>query len=342
MSEVEAWLDAMPGETRGVVARDGRFERLLIHRDSDPAEHRLGSRLVGRVDRVDPGLAAAFVDLGGPDPLGFLALRGPRRPGVGDIIEIEVVAEPRGEKGPALSLIGHAEGRPRLLAPGPSVAEWLARWAPDVTPTTGASAIRASWDAEEAALAPHEDFADVGINLAVERTRALVAVDVDHRGGPIRRGKAETNRFALTQAARIIRLKSWGGLVVVDLVGGGHDGAALTQAAKAAFQADGDVVVGPVSRLGLLQLAIPWRMRPVEETLYDGSRGRTVETRALAVVRALRHAALSDTATPRFTARCCPEEAAIARDLAQRVGPRVQVLADPAIAPGRALIGSDA
>ena len=34
---VEVFLDEQPGETRGVIAREGRFEHLLIQREADPA-----------------------------------------------------------------------------------------------------------------------------------------------------------------------------------------------------------------------------------------------------------------------------------------------------------------
>ena len=83
MSEFEVFLDDTPGEMRGVVARDGRFDRLLIQRESDLPQHRLGARSVGRVTAVDGGLRGAFVDLGAPEPFGFLPLRKGERVAVG-------------------------------------------------------------------------------------------------------------------------------------------------------------------------------------------------------------------------------------------------------------------
>ena len=61
MSAVEVFLDETPGETRGVVLRDGRFTHLLIQREDDPAETRLGARSIGRVVEINPGLRGAFV-----------------------------------------------------------------------------------------------------------------------------------------------------------------------------------------------------------------------------------------------------------------------------------------
>src|SRR5690606_3316282 len=101
-------------------------------------------------------------------------------------------------------------------------------------------------------------------------TRALVAVDIDHAAAPGRDGrrdKGRANLEGLAQAARLIRLKGWGGLVAIDLVGTGHDGAALLAAARAAFGTEPGIVLGPVNRFGVMMLSLPWRTTPIEERL---------------------------------------------------------------------------
>lgn len=337
MSEFEIFLDETPGEVRGVVVREGRFERLLIQRESDRPQHRLGAGSIGRVAAVDPGLKGAFVDLGAPEPFGFLPLRKSDRTAVGQKVEVEVSAEPREHKGPTLRRVGAGEGEPRLLRPGPTVAEQLAGLIPGGEVRTGAAAIRAGLEAEEEALAPGGLFAHLGVRLAVERTLALIAVDIDHAAGPGREGrrdKRRANRDGLAQAARLIRLKGWGGLVAVDLVGTGHDGAAMLAAAKAAFGTDPEIAFGPVNRFGVLMLSLPWRTTPVEERL-NGPDGRpTVETRAIDAVRRLRLALAGNTAAPYLTLRCPPVVAAMAETLAARLGPRARVKADPALPDG--------
>lgn len=320
-----------------MVVRDGRFDRLLIQGESDVAQHGLGARSIGRVAAVDVGLKGAFVDLGAGEPFGFLPLRKGERLAVGGKVEVEVSAEPREHKGPALRLVGAGVGEPLLLRPAPTVAETLAALAPGVEPRTGAAAIRAAIEAEEEALAPGGLFAHLGVRLAVERTRALVAVDIDHAAAPGRDGrrdKGRANRDGLMQAARMIRLKGWGGLVAVDLVGAGHDGAAMLAAAKAAFGSDPEIAWGPVNRFGVLMLSLPWRTTPVEERLLgpDGRPG--LESRAIDAVRRLRLALAEDTAAPWLTARCPPAVAAAAGPLAARLGPRARVRADSALSYG--------
>lgn len=340
MSGVEAFLDDTPGEVRGVIVREGRFEHLLIQREDDVAEHRLGARCLGRIAEVHAGLKGGFVDLGPVAP-GFLPFRGQDRLAVGQKVEVEVSAEPREGKGPTLRLIGSGEGVPRLLAPGPTVAETLALLAPGVEPVGGLGAIEAGRQAEEEAGGSGQRFADTGLDLMVQRTRALIAVDLDLSPSPGvsfgAQARTRANRQGILAAARLLRLKRWGGLVAIDLIGTGQDGDAVVAAAKQAFGDDPDVVFGPVSRFGLLQLALPWRRTPLEEVL-NGSQGRRPEQRAQDVVRSLRAALLADTTTARVTARAAPPEAALAAPLVAQLGPRAHLVADPAVGPGAFLI----
>lgn len=339
MSAVEVFLDEAPGETRGIIRRDDRFTHLLIEREDDDPRLRLGARSVGRVVEAPQGLKGAFVELGGEPPWAFLPLKGNERAVVGEKIEVEVTAEPRERKGPTVRRIGPGQGAPRLLSPGPSVRETLAALAPGVTPRIGLEAIQASWDAEEEAGFPGELFTDTGLDLMVERTRAMLTVDLDLSAAPgvSLGGKARerANRQGLKAAARIIGLKRWGGLTAVDLIGVGHDGEAVTAAARAAFGADPEVVYGPVNRFGVLQLVLPWRRTPIEEVFRGHDGRRRVEHRAQDVIRSLRHALLSDPGAPRVIYRCAPDEAALAAPLAARLGPRAGVVGDSAVGPGQ-------
>lgn len=339
--DLEVFLDEAPGETRGVIVRDGRYDTLLIHRDGDAPAQRLGARSIGRVCDVDRSLNAAFVDLGGEGPLAFLPLGKGPAPREGQAVEVVVTAEPRERKGAALRLIGEGEGAPRLLSPGPSVAQTLATLAAGAEFGTGAPAIRAALEAEEDALSDGGFYPEVGLDLAVQRTRALIAVDIDYAGPPGqdgRKGRAAANRVGLQHAARLIRLKAWGGLVAVDLVGAGHDANRISEEARAAFGADPEIAYGPLNRFGVLQLSLPWRRTPVDERLNSWDGRRTSETRALDIIRRLRLALLTDTTAPRIIARCDPGEAALAAPWVARLGPRAALIADPTVKPGQAQI----
>lgn len=334
--EIEVFLDETPGETRGLIARDGLFTHLFIDRDGDIAALKLGARSIGRVTEIDPGLKGAFVDLG-RGASGFLPLGKSHDLKQGQKIEVEVSAEPREAKAATLRRIGAGEGDPRLLKAGPTVAQTLAKLAPDVEVQTGVLAIEAVWEAEEEALSGGFVLTGAGLDLAIQRTRAMVTVDIDHAGKKAAGGARSANLLGLQHAARLIRLNRWGGLVAIDLVGAGQDGDALLKSARDAFGGDPEVVFGPLNRFGVLMLSLPWRRTPLDDILSVKGRP-TLETRAQAVVRRLRHAMLSNTSAPRLFARCTPQEAEIAAPLVAKLGPRAHLRADPEALPGRCTI----
>ncbi len=323
MTERRAYLDVGIGETRGVVTLDGRPERLLVARDGDVAAQALGAEVVARVRRLERQLGLAFVALGeGAD--GVLNLKPEMgRLTEGQAVAVEIRAEGRAGKGASLRLIGEAEGPPRLLAPAPDIASELASLAPRHPIVTGAAA-RAACDAAEAEALETVFVLPGGGTIAIERTRALVAVDVDvgdRPGAEAKRAARAANLAALATAARVLRLKGEGGLVVVDLAGRGHDGPALITAARAAFAPDNPgVALGPISRFGTLELTVPRRRRSLAERLLDVSGAPTALTLALRLVRAVER---ESAAAP--GARIA---AAAAADVMEAASPYLQALTD--------------
>lgn len=90
MSERTLFLDRGIGESRGVVMLDGAPERLLIEREGGDTRTRLGARHIGRVRKVEPAFASAFVDLGGVEAL--LSFKPNSRPVEGASLEVEFAA----------------------------------------------------------------------------------------------------------------------------------------------------------------------------------------------------------------------------------------------------------
>jgi Ribonuclease G/E len=339
MSARRLYLDRAPGESRGAVFLDDRPERLIIARTGDPPVQALGAAVVSRVRRIERAIASAFLDLGeGPEAV--LALTGPAaRLAEGAAIEVEITAEARAGKGALVRLVGLAEGPPRLLRPGPGLPERLAAAAPGVAIAEGREASEAADEAEAAALAIDHPLPGGG-SIAIEPTRALVAVDVDfgaRGGGDARRAARSLNRLAIEHAARLVRLKGLGGLVVIDLVGAGHDGEALAAAAKAAFAPDQPgVSIGPISRFGLMQIARPWRERPARDVLCGEDGRASPTTTALRLLRALEREGRADGGA-RLVGRCAPQAAAAASpyisELAGRIGARFEIRPDAGLAP---------
>jgi len=341
VSRREAFLDRGVGETRGVVLLDGRPERLMIEREGDSPALRLGARSVARVRSVEAAFASAFLDLpGGAEALLPLRPEAPR-PVRGAPVEIEIRAEARRGKLATAWLLGEAEGDPRLLAAGPGLEEELKALAKVEAVKTGAAAREAADEAEAEALEAFHALPGGG-SLAVEPTRALTAIDVDtgeRTGGDSKRVSRQANLAAIAAAARLLRLKGLGGLVVIDLAGRGHDGHAILAAVRAAFAADNPgVAIGPVSRFGTIELTIPRRRAPVLERLLDETGRLTPRSAALRLARMLEREGRANPGG-RLTARCAPAAAeafqALAPAATDRLGGRFTMEAQPGWAADR-------
>lgn len=289
------YLDRGFGETRGVVALNGRPHRLLIEREDDLACQRLGAVSVARIRKLDKALGFAFLHMAdGPD--GLLPLGGGSAGLVeGAALAVEVAAEARRDKpgmdkGVMLRLVELADGAPRMLRSAPDITERLRALEPAAALIEGRQATDACDQAQDEALAVGHDLPGGG-SISIESTRALTAIDVDlgaRSGGDARRAARQTNLAAIGEAARLLRLKGLGGLVVIDLVGKGHDGAAFAEAARKAFAPDGaGVGIGPISRFGLFELSLPRTGAPVADRLLDAQGQLSAETVAFAMLRAM-------------------------------------------------------
>jgi Ribonuclease G/E len=333
MSERRAWLDRGIGETRGVVTLDGRAERLLIRRDDDEPRLLLGARAVARVASLEPVLATAFLDLGGGVEA-ILPFKPDARPVRGQALEIEIRGEARRGKLAVARAVGPAEGEPRLLS-APDLLADLAALSHGATPKEGSEARHVADEAEVEALEILYPLPGGGL-IAIEPTRALTAVDVDlsdRKGADAKRVTRQANLAALGAAARLLRLKGLGGIVVIDLVGRGHDGVALMAAARAAFAPDNPgVAIGPVGRFGTMELSLPRRVQPLAERLLREDGALSDRTLAQRLIRRLEAEAASQPGA-RLRAVCTPavaEAAApLASRLAERIGARFTVDADP-------------
>lgn len=326
MSERRAYLYKGVGETVGVVTLDGRPERLFVAWPSDDPLDAEGARGVARVKKIEKAFAAAFVQLpGGQDVI--LPLR-PDMPRLieGGLVEIEIKTAAQRDKAAVARFVAEGTGEPRVLTQAPTVEELLRLHVRAGSPTTGDKALAAVEAAEVDVLATVFALPGGG-DIAVEKTRALVAVDVDlgaREASDSKRAARQANMAALSVAARVLRLKGLGGIVVVDLVGRGHDGQALTTAARNAFAPDNPGVgIGAISKFGTLELIVPRRAAPVQERLLTPEGGRSPRHVARCLARALEREGRADPGG-RLVGRCAPAVAkAFADDLDEGVAERL-------------------
>jgi len=333
MGQRHIYIDEGLTEIRGVVMLDRRPERLLIHRRHHDYPQ-LGARYRARVLKVERRAGLALLDLGA-NVTAALRLKADRpTPVQGQGLEVEIAIEPQGDKAAVARMIGVVDGDPGRLVDPPTVRERLLAFAPGATVTEGAQAREAADRAEDEALAIEHPLPGGG-SIALETTRALTAVDVDLGSGAGRdpkRAARDANLSAIGETARLMRLKALGGLVVIDLVGRGHDGPALTRCVQTAFGPDQPgVVIGPITKFGTLELALPRRLRPVCDILCDANGRLSADTLALRFARAIEREGRADPGG-RILARCAPEVAAAAGvyidSLKRALGARLDVIPD--------------
>lgn len=336
MADRHIYMDSSPGQTRGVIALGGRPERLLIDRFDCPYPQ-MGARYRARVVKLDKGLGLAALDLGA-GLSAALRLKPDRAPPTeGQALEVEISIEPQAEKDAVVRVLGPATGAPALLQGPVSMQERLLALAPEAAITTGFQARIVADEAEDEALAVEHRLPG-GASMAIEPTRALTAVDIDLGqavGRDPKRAARQANFDAIAHLARLLRLKALGGLVVIDLVGRGHDGTALTRAVQAAFAIDQPgLVIGPVTKFGTLELALPRRRKPLRDILCGPAGHLTAASLALRLLSALQSQAAAAPGA-RLVVRAAPEVVSAAGGpasaLAQIIGHRFELVSDPAL-----------
>lgn len=114
---LELLIDDSPGELRAALREAGRLVELIIERAGH--ESIVGNVYLGRIERVLPGLDAAFVDIG-LERSGFLAriegLDGARL-AEGARVLVQATKDGAGDKGPALTMRIALAGRHLVYAP---------------------------------------------------------------------------------------------------------------------------------------------------------------------------------------------------------------------------------
>ena len=325
------YLDTSVGERRGVVTLNDQPERLIIERDSDTSRLLAGAVLAARIIRVEKGLGIAFLQ--SPDGEDLIVSRAALPEGVseGKVLAVQVLSPSRRGKGANAKVLSTDSGPPRWIGDAPDLRQRLQGYAPGAGIETGRDA-REMADEAMAEVFQTEFPLRGGGSLAIESTRALIAVDVDvgaAAGQDARFSATKMNQVGIVEAARLARLKGLGGLMIIDLAGKGHNGPLLVESVKSAFAPDQPgVAIGAISRFGVLELALPWRSRPLLEVLADESGGPSVDTEALTILRAIeREAGAGRRVAVRCSAGVADRLAVMGPKLAEKIGNRFSVTA---------------
>jgi ribonuclease G len=282
------------GELRAALFDRDRIVELRLERWSQSDTHvRWGQVFCGRVKSIDTRLGGAFVDLGVGEPA-FAPFGRERDEAVreGAAIQVRVVREAEGGKGPTLAVEGllpKGSDCPSLLTDVPPWHGW-----PGDPREADEDEIERIDNAFDAALSLEVPIPGGG-RLTIERTRALTAIDVDSAGRDT--GGTDATRFArglnlaaVPEIVRQIRLRGLGGLICVDFTGPRKKGdtEALTKALTSAFDAEKNGGVAapktdilPVSRFGIAEIARQKRRQALADMCLDALGNPTGETLAI-------------------------------------------------------------
>jgi len=203
-------IEAAIGEDRAAIYEGKKCVELYVRRWTQNALPRSGDVYNGIIGKVDKSMSAAFVDLGTKTD-GFLKFSmAPNAPRFqeGQRIEVDVIRAGEPGKGPVLKFRALSKHPKVGRISGDDLKAFIThRFNGDVSfETAHVNTLEAACEREIAIPG--------GGSIAIDFTRALVAIDVD-KG-------ASNSGFAVGQTvapliADQLRLRSIGGLIVIDL-----------------------------------------------------------------------------------------------------------------------------
>lgn len=258
--QVSGWAE--PGKAPTVGSRVRLKGHLAILTPDAPGTN-LSRGLVRSPRRAElAGLVAASMRAAGPDV--GLILRSAAESALAEAIEAEIAALLADWRRVADAA---AQARAALLRPGPGAADLARRdWIePGSELVEGARALADAGIWEEAAVLAAPTVALEAGTMAIEPTRALVAVDVNTAGDASPAAALKANLAAMRELPRQLRLRGLGGQVVVDPAPLAKAGRArLESALRAALRTDGiDTALLGWTPLGHLELRRKRARRPL-------------------------------------------------------------------------------
>ena len=270
------------GETRAAVYEGRRLVELYVRRWTDKDKPRQGDIFAGRIAKIDQSMGGAFIELGTKAQGLFKFTNSPNAPRLteGQIAEFEVSKATEIGKGPIVKFKQLSDADKPSKLSGDDLKTFIAkRFAGIEFAQATVSVIDEATETELAIKG--------GGTISIERTRALVAIDVD-------KGTAKSSfdvcMAALPMIAHELRLRGLGGLIVIDLpnLRQPRQRNTVQKAAERAFKDDPNIIkIAPLSRFGAMEMTRSKSSLSLDETLNNRIGSPTTQTLALRALRQL-------------------------------------------------------
>ena len=275
-------IEECVGETRAAVYEGRRLVELYVRRWSDKDKPREGDVFAGRITKIDQSMGGAFIELGTKAQGLFKFTNSPNAPRLteGQMAEFEVSKATEIGKGPIVKFKQLSDADKPAKLSGDDLQTFIAkRFAGIESAQATVSVIDEATETELAIKG--------GGTISIERTRALVAIDVD-------KGSAKSSfdvcMAALPMIAHELRLRGLGGLIVIDLpnLRQPRQRNTVQKAAERAFKDDPNIIkMAPLSRFGAMEMTRSKSSLSLDETLNNRIGSPTTQTLALRALRQL-------------------------------------------------------
>ncbi len=270
------------GETRAAVYEGRRLVELYVRRDTDVNKPRQGDVFIGKISKIDQSMGGAFIDIGTSAQGIFKFTNSPNAPRLteGQMAEFEVSKATEIGKGPVLKFKQLSTADKPVKLSGDDLKSFISKRFEGIE--FAEASVSVIDEATETELAIKG-----GGTISIERTRALIAIDVDKGTAP---SSFDVCMATLPMIAHELRLRGLGGLIVIDLpnLRQPRQRNTIQKAAERAFADDPNIVkIAPLSRFGAMEMT---RSKPglsLDEILNNRMGRPTDETLALRSLRQL-------------------------------------------------------
>ena len=276
-----AVIEEAVGETRAAVYEGRKLVELHLDRWSDFNKPRIGERWTAQIATIDPSVGGMWLRMGkGPDALlSFKGQKGLPRLTEGERVDVTIAKEAMAEKGPVVRYVGEPSREKPGVVQALDLRQRLSQRFDDIA--FEESSVGLDTATERQISIPG------GGSITIDRTQALIAVDVD-------KGGAATVMDCSVNGAKLIlsqlRQRRLGGLIAIDFpnLRQPKQRATVIRIMEEMAEADpASIRIASFSRFGVVEMTRGQDGPSLDAQMNDRFGLPTIETRAIHALRRL-------------------------------------------------------